>query len=311
MAHNASDAAADAIDIRLLRCFDALMTDRSVSRAARRLNISQPSMSVALARLRKSFADPLLVRGGNEMVPTSRALTLWGTVRGVLDGIDNLGAGAAPFDPRTSRMQFTLTAPAYIGYVLLPRLMRELEKTAPYVRVEVRAANRERATEWLARGEVDFRLGWIRDPPPGLRFKTLPRERLVCLARRNHPALAGRLTTEHFCTLRHIRTMVDRASESGQVIDQLLEETTGKRLRIVLLAQEALMVPYVVATSDHIAVLPERLARAFAAHLPIKVHPIPLQLPNQEIGLYWHERTHRDPAHAWFRGLLAKIRCTP
>lgn len=308
MARVKADATADRIDIRLLRCFDALMADRSVSHAARRLNISQPSMSVALGKLRTILGDPLLVRGSGEMVPTSRALMLLETVRSVLDGVDTLGAGALTFDPRSARIQFTLTAPAYIGYALLPRLIRELERCAPNVRVEVRAANRERATEWLARGEIDFRLGWIRDPPPGLRFKTLYKERLVCLSRRNHPAIAGRLTCEHFCTLPHIRTMVDRLSESGQVIDDLVEEACGKRLKVALVAQEALIVPYVVATSDHIAVLPERLARAFAGHLPIRIYTIPLPVPDQEIGLYWHERTHRNPAHAWFRGLLAKIK---
>ena len=302
-----ADAAAGSIDLRLLRCFDALMADRSVSLAARRLNVTQPAMSVALGRLRKIFDDPLLVRGRGEMVPTSRALTLHESVQRVLEDISTLSAESAQFDPATARIQFTLTAPAYIGYVLLPKLMRQLEKSAPGVRVEVRAANRERATEWLERGEIDFRLGWIREPPMGLRFKTLYQERLVCLARKNHPAITARLGAEDFCSLSHIRTMVDRASDSGQVIDSAVEAAFGRRLNIALVVQEAVTVPYVVASTDHIAVMPERLARVFASHLPLKVHALPVAVPGQNIGLYWHERTHRSAAHVWFRGLVGKV----
>jgi DNA-binding transcriptional LysR family regulator len=300
------ERSADTIDLRLLRCFDALMADRSVSRAAQRMNISQPAMSLALGRLRAALGDPLLVRGHGEMVPTSRALMLAETVRSVLDGIGELNSAAAPFEPRSATVQLTLTAPGYIAHVLLPRLMRHLERNAPGVRIEVRAANRERATEWLENGEVDFRLGWIREPPAGLRFKTLYRDRLVCLARKDHPSIPGKLTAELFCALPHIRTMVHRQSDSGQVIDQAVE-TLGKRLRIALLVQEVLSVPYIVASSNLIAAVPARLARSFAGQLPVKVHAIPLNVPQQEIALYWHERTHRSAPHEWFRDLLGKI----
>ena len=296
----------ETIDLRLLRCFDALMADRSVSRAAQRMNISQPAMSVALGRLRRAFGDPLFLRGHGEMVPTSRALALEDTVRGVLDGMGKLTSAAAPFDARTASLQLTLTAPGYIGHVLLPRLMRQLEKSAPGMRIEVRAANRERATEWLESGEIDFRLGWIREPPSGLRIKTLYRDRLVCIAAKNHPQISRKLTGELFCALPHVRTMVHRQSDSGQVIDQAVE-ALGKRLNITLLVQEVLTVPYIVASSSSIAAIPARLARTFAAQLPIRVYPLPLDVPEQNIALYWHERTHRSAPHEWFRDLIGKV----
>jgi DNA-binding transcriptional LysR family regulator len=300
------EQAIDTIDLRLLRCFDALMADRSVSRAAQRMNISQPAMSVALGRLRRVFGDPLLIRGHGEMVPTSRALALVETVHAVLEGMGKLTSAAAPFDPRTASLQFTVTAPGYIGHVLLPRLMRQLEKTAPGMRIEVRAANRERATEWLESGEIDFRMGWIREPPAGLRTKTLYQDKLVCIAARDHPQIPRRLTAELFCALPHVRTMVHRQSDSGQVIDQAVE-ALGKRLNITLLVQEVLTVPYIVASSKLIAAIPARLARTFATQLPLKVHPLPMDIPEQSIALYWHERTHRSAPHEWFRDILGKI----
>jgi DNA-binding transcriptional LysR family regulator len=294
------------IDLRLLRCFAALMADRSVSRAAQRMNISQPAMSVALGRLRRVFGDPLMIRGHGEMVPTSRALALAETVDSVLEGMGKLTSVAAPFDARTATQQFTVTAPGYIAHVLLPRLMRQLEKSAPGVRVEVRAANRERATEWLESGEIDFRMGWIREPPAGLRFKTLYHDRLVCLARKDHPLISRKLTAELFCALPHVRTMVHRQSDSGQVIDQAVE-ALGQRLNIALLVQEVLIVPYIVASSKLIAAIPARLARSFAGQLALKVYPLPLDVPEQRIALYWHERTHRSAPHQWFRDLLGNI----
>lgn len=294
------------IDLRLLRCFDALMTERNVSRAAQLVNTSQPAMSVALGKLRTLFGDPLFVRGRGEMVPTSRALVLNDVVRSVLVGLGNLSAVAAPFDPRTSRARFTMTAPGYIGYVLLPRLARYLEKNAPGVYVEARAANRERATEWLENGEVDFRLGWIRVPPSELRFKTLYKDCFVCLARKDHPDIPRKLTFDLFCSLQHVRTMLHPRSDSGGVIDRAVG-ALGKHLNIALLVQEGLTVPHIVASSNLIAAVPARLARGFVGQLPIRAHPLPLRLPDQNIALYWHERTHRNPAHEWFRDLIGKI----
>lgn len=296
----------DGIDLRLLRCLDALLAERSVSRAAQRLNISQPAMSIALGRLRRLFGDPLFLRGHGEMVPTSRALSLTAPLHAVLEGLGSLASAAAPFDPRTSRSPFTITAPGYISFVLLPRLMRHLERHAPGVYVEVRAPNREHAGEWLESGEVDFRMGWIREPPEALRFKTLYRDSFVCIARKDHPAIPRKLTAELFCSLPHVRSLVHRSSDSGQVIDQAVA-ALHRRLHIALLVQEVLTVPYVVASSNLIAAIPARLARAFAGQLPLRAHPLPLRLPEQTIALYWHERTHRDPAHEWLRDVIGRI----
>jgi len=296
----------ETVDLRLLRCFDVLMTERSVSRAAQQMNLSQPAMSIALRRLRALFSDPLLLRAQGDMVPTSRALALTERVRRVLEELNALTAGSTPFTPLTSRAQFTLTAPGYIAYVLLPRLAKHLEKHAPGVHVDVRASNRERATEWLEKGEIDFRIGWIRQPPAEHRFKTLYRDNFVCLARKNHPAIPGRLTTELFCSLPHVRSMVHQRSDSGEVIDQAVE-ALGRRLRIPMLVQDIFTVPYIVANSGLIAAVPARFARGFAASLPLRAHRLPLDIPDQSIALYWHERTHRDPAHEWFRTLLGKV----
>lgn len=294
------------IDLRLLRCFDALMGERSVSRAAERMNTTQPAMSVALRQLRLLFNDPLLVRTQHDMVPTSRALALIERVRRVLEELDAITASAEPFDASTSRVQFTFTAPGYIACLLLPRLARHLEKNAPNVRIDVRVSNRERATEWLEKGEIDFRIGWVREPPAEHRFKTLYRDHFVCIARKNHPQIRTTLTPELFCKLPHVRSMLNQRSDSGAVIDRAVE-ALGQRLHIPVLVQEIFAIPYIVAKSDLIAAVPARFARGFTASLSLRTHRLPLKIPEQSIAVYWHERTHRDPAHVWFRETLGAI----
>lgn len=296
------------IEIHLLRCFHALMDERSVSRAAQRMNVSQPAMSVALRRLRQLFRDQLLVRARNEMVPTPRAIALWSVVRGVLAELEKLSASSVPFDAASISAQFTFTIPAYISYVLLPDLMQRLEKAAPGVAVVTRAPNRERAVEWLEKGEIDFRIGWIREPPPILRSRILYKDRFVCLARRGHRAIRKQLTAEELCSIDHVT--VDRKSDSGYAIHQAIK-AVGLNVRVKLLVQDMLIVPYIVASSNLIAIVPGRLAWQFVKQLPLELFPVPLALPELEIALYWHQRTHHDAASEWMRTMIAEVASRP
>lgn len=293
------------LDVRLLHWFDTLMSERSVSRAAQRLNVSQPAMSLVLRRLRRLFGDPLFVRAHNAMVPTPRALELVVPIRRLLEELGALVEGDTPFDPQTASAKFTLTMPSYISFLLLPRLIRRMEKKAPGISLEIRTSNRERAIEWLEKGEIDFRIGWIKEPPDTLRFKTLYRDHFVCLARKDHSVVGRKLTLEQLCAVPHVRAMVHKNSDSGRLIDQALD-ALGMRFKISLLVQDALIVPHVVANSNLIAVVPARLAQGISRQLPVRVLPVPVKLPEQNIALYWHERTHRDAAHEWLRAQIGE-----
>jgi DNA-binding transcriptional LysR family regulator len=294
------------LDLRLLRSFETLMSERSVSRAAQRLNLSQPAMSVTLARLRALFGDPLLVRAHGVMVPTPKALALVEALRDVLNRVRALSDVATSFDPRTSRARFRIAAPGYAVYVVAPRLPSAVERLAPSVQVEIRMSNRERAVEWLEKGELDFQIGWLRDPPQGLRFKTLYRDRLVCLARKNHPGIKGKLTLERLCALPHVRAMIHHRSASARVVDEALN-AIGRKLRITMVVQDFLVLPHAVAASNHLAIAPARFARWYTQRLPIRAYPLPLRVPEQNIALYWHERSHRSAPHEWFRDVLGSV----
>lgn len=293
------------LDFKLLQWFEVLISERSVSRAAQRLNISQPAMSLVLRRLRRIFGDPLFVRAHNEMVPTPRALELVVPIRRMLNEFSVLVEGEAPFDSRTANAQFSMTVPSYISFLLLPRLIRRIESRAPGISLDILTSNRERAIEWLEKGEIDFRIGWIKEPPDTLRFKTLYTDHFVCMVRKNHPEIGRKLTLEQLCGIPHVRALIHKNSDSGRLIDQTLA-AGGMRIRISHFVQDSLVVPYVVANSSLISIVPSRLAQATSRQLPVRIMPLPLKFPEQNIALYWHERTHRDAGHEWMRAQIGE-----
>ncbi len=295
------------LDVHLLRCFEALVKERNVSRAAERLGLSQPAMSHSLARLRRVLNDPLFVRAQKEMIPTRRALDLQEPVQRLLVDVNRILALPSAFDPRTAQTTFMLTSTEYVEYVLAPALMSRLRQEAPGVAVEFRIPVRERMLEWMEQGEVDFRVsaGPLNEIPRALHSTTLFRDRLVCIAKKGHPSIKGSLTREQFFGLPHVRPRLGYG-QTGLRIDKMVA-SHGRKLRVALLAQNFLTVSHAVARSDLIAAVPERVAQIMAQHLSLQVLDPPLDLPGMRIGVYWHERTHRQPSHRWFRQTLIEV----
>lgn len=292
-------------DLQLLRCFEALLSERSVSRAAVKLDLSQPTMSHALARLRQLFDDPLLTRGQGGMTPTSRAITLQPQVREALSVAYRLVEKRTRFQPAESRMEFTVMTAEYVEYLLLPRLIARLSQEAPSIRVTFRSAQPDRALEWLERGELDFRLGWWPESAPALRVKRLMRDPLVCVARQGHPLLAGAITEEQFIGIPHV-VQNERMRSARRAIDQAVR-TRHRQLQVQFKVQDALALCNVVAHSDLIGTLPERFARALAEKFPLQVLPVPIAIAEIRQAMYWHERTHNEPSHQWFRQIISEL----
>lgn len=291
------------LDMRLLRCFEALMAERSVSRAAERMELSQPAMSHALGRLRRIFGDPLLLKGHGQMTPTSRAVEIEGQVRELLAAAEHLTRRPQAFVPATARAAFAIMTPEFVEYLLAPRLMQRLQQQAAGIDLAFRTSEPARALDWLERGEIDFRLGWWPEPPKTLRFRLLFRDPLVCLARKGHPQVRGNISTEQYLQLPHIRIQRPRTGVSTHVIDQAVHQQR-RRLRIALRVQNALALAAAVAESHLLATVPARLGQALAGKFPLQVLDLPLDVPDVRIALYWHERSHGLAAHRWFRQLL-------
>lgn len=295
------------VDLNLLVALDALLTERSVSRAAARLHLSQPATSALLARLRELFGDKLLLRSAREMVPTPRAVELLGPVKRVLDEIDALVQPRAAFDPSSALYTFTLSASDYVEYALLPALVDYVERKAPGVRLAVRPLDLQTVERQMASGEVDLCITGLQNAPAGLHSRPLYTERIVSVVRRNHPGVGAQLTLDAFCSLEHILASVSGSGFSAR-IDAALT-ALGRKRRARLAVPHFLLVPEIVARSDMISNLPERLARGYARRLRI-LEP-PLDLAGFTVGEFWHERNQREPAQQWLRQVVLELAQKP
>jgi DNA-binding transcriptional LysR family regulator len=294
----------DNVEVRLLRTFLVLMSERSVSRAAERLGVSQPATSHALARLRTLFGDPLLLRSRQGMVATDRGGEIERIVRGLLDDYDKLVGRPDAFDPAVSKRTFVLTAPEYAEHLLMPPIFARLRAEAPNIRILVRTPDAERVYELLERGEVDLRIAWLRSAPASLRSMPLFQDRIVCIADRNHPTVRGSLTMAQYLALPHVRPFGTGRTTTGRIIDEAVERHGGQ-LELSFMVQSFMTIPRTIAGTDIIATLPMALAVGFGAQHPLQVLEPPLHLPRVRYAAYWHERSQKDVGHRWFRGIVA------
>jgi len=291
-----------AIDPNLLQALDVLLHERNVSRAAERLGRTQPAISHALARLRAQLGDPLLVRVGQRFVLTPRAEALRDPLHALLGELAALVRPPLAFDPATAARGFSLIATDYIAALVLPRLLERVRAAAPNIDLHVRPASRSFHAE-LGDGGAD--LGFVVRLPTeaGIRGRKLLRDRFVCVLRRDHPA-GARIDLEAFLRLPH--ALVAPLGGPGSFVDTALAELGHGRRRIALTIPHFFLAPALIAASDLIITLPERVAQLVCASHPLRMVPLPIKLPAFDVALVWHDRVHRDPANAWLRDQVLK-----
>ena len=293
-----------ALNMNLLPVLDALLAEKNVTRAGARLGLSQPAVSNALAQLRSFFDDPLLVRGARGMVPTERALGLAAPLRAALAQLEHgLGRGAV-FDPRTADRRFTIITNDFVAFAVLPQLVARLEREAPGVRLQVRAWQEHYVPADLERGEADLMLGLYLELPAGHRQTPLFEDHFVCVVRRGHPRVGGKLSLATYVKLPHV--LVSHQPDGRGVVDDVLARK-GLSRTVVLRVSHFLLVPAIIAATDYVAALSEGVARPFAKTWPLQLLPPPLKLPFGTVRLIWHESTHSSPAQAWLRDLIVDV----
>jgi DNA-binding transcriptional LysR family regulator len=291
------------LNLNLLLVLDALNREQNVTRAAKRLGLTQSAVSNSLGQLRLALGDPLFVRARRGVVPTERAQALAGPVRQALAIVESALEGTGAFDPRKSSRSFVIAASDYTEYVLLPALLRHLEREAPGVRIEVRSWGYHEVPTSLEAGEVDLMLGYYGALPPGHHEQTLFQEEYVCIVRQGHPSVRRRLTLKRYLSLSHV--LVTQRPGSGGSVDIALARR-GLSRRIGARVSHFLMVPQLVAQTDLVAALSRRIAEPALKGLSLSLYPPPLELPKSSVGQVWHERTHDDPAHRWLRGVVTQ-----
>lgn len=288
------------LDLNLLVTLDALLAEHNVTRAAQRLNFSQPSVSVHLAKLREIFGDPLLLPGPRGMRPTARAEALREPLRLALEAVERAVSPQGPFDPARAQQTWRVASADYgESAVLLPALAG-LRALAPACRLAVLQMQPSRVAKQAEQGEIDLALHTTQGAPEGLRRRALFTERYVLVGRAGHPRLKRRPSLAQFCALEHVIVSPDGGGFHG-VTDEALA-SLGLSRRVVLSVPHFLFVKSVVASTDLVALLPERLVRDAPA---LRVVEPPLELPGYEMSMLWHERSHRDPAQRWLRDRIA------
>lgn len=288
------------LDLNHLLTLDALLSERSVSRAARRLNYSQPSVSVQLSKLRFVFNDPLLVPGARGMIPTARAVALQEPLRRALETLNKAILPVEPFDPRKASHTWPVAAADYGEFVILLPALSRMRKDAPGTRLAVSQVVPMKVVRSLESGEIDLALQMTDHVPPGLHHQTLFSERYVLVGRRDHPRLKRKLTIDEFCALDHVVISPDGGGFYGVTDESLLKH--GATRRVVLSVPHFLVAISAIETTDLVGMLPFRLV----ARSGLKVVKAPVEVPGYSMGMVWHRRSDLDPAHIWLRTIIAK-----
>ena len=292
------------IDANLLISLDALLREGSVTKAARRVGLTQSAMSHALGRLREQLGDPLLVRAGRQMVLTPRAEALAPRVARVVREMTQIFASEETFDPSALERSFDIRTTDLVQFVLMPELDTILNMEAPRVDLTVSPLI-EQEIEPLRTGSSDLAMGVFRDLPPDIRQQALFTDRFVCLVRQGHPAATSGLTLSlsQYASLSHV--LVAPRGKPGSMVDRRLAEHGIKR-RVARLVPHFLIAPFIVARSDAIVTLSERLAQRLVPLLGLEILEPPLALEPYTVSMTWHERYDNDAAHRWLRDALLR-----
>jgi DNA-binding transcriptional LysR family regulator len=294
------------IDLNLLVSLDALLAESNVTRAAARLNLTQPAVSAQLARLRQLFGDPLLIpaANGRGMTRTARALELMEPLQSALRTLEAVVRRQPVFDPHADARRFVVAASDQAVAVLGVPLMQAWPRLAgPRVQLAFVSAELVGLAERFERGELDLLIGSERMLPPSLKARRLYEERFVAAQRKGHPRGTAPYTLDDYCAFEHVLVSTSGGSFFGFMDEHL--ETLGRARRVALSVQHFTLVPEVLARTDYIATLPERLIARYREH--VDLFELPFEARGFTMLAGWHPRSQNDPAHGWLRDAVAAV----
>lgn len=285
------------VDLNLFPVFEAIYAEHSLTRAGEMLNMTQPAVSNALARLRAAFDDPLFVRSGRGMAPTAAAAALIGPVREALArlsaGLDERGQ----FDAATSEQVFNIAVRDTAGSTVLPAFAKRIEKIAPRVRFQCHAVDRAEAAHELASRRLDFAIDTPDVARSELASALLHRDRYVVVMRKGHPAAKGKLTLKKFLALRHMTASSRRV---GRTMADLALQRIGERIKPVIRLVYYQSGFHIVQDSDLVLLAPLGVAKRY----DVIWRDLPFDAPTLDLHLYWRRTLSDEPALRWAREQL-------
>jgi DNA-binding transcriptional LysR family regulator len=295
-------------DLNLLLALEALLRERSVTRAAEKLFVSQPAMSAALSKLRQYFGDQLLVRVGRDLELTPRGRLLLEPIRQMLTNMQAVLDPQDEFDPRREKRTFTVISPDDVTPWVLQPLMRKLEKSAPGIRIQVERPSVAGLAK-LAQGNVDLVL--TLDGPDSLPLPNLPETicmayvlavRYVAIVTGEHPEITTELTQEQYTRLPHA---VAHTFRNYSIAEESAQKNFGVHLDVRAFTESVLEIPYLVQQTSMIGVIPHPLARVFKDVPRFRILELPPgAMPTSRLDMLWHRTFQPDPSHAWVRDVI-------
>jgi DNA-binding transcriptional LysR family regulator len=294
-------------DLNLLVAFDALMAERSVTRAGQRIGLGQPGMSAALARLRATFGDELFVRiPGKPMRPTTRAIALHAPIAEILASASRILDPLTAFDPAIARASIRIATGDPAGTLVTPRLLRLLSTKAPGISIRLLALDKRDAFDQLDSGDIDLVFSSFNSVPKRIRRERLFTDAYVCVVRREHARQTVRqaIDLETYVTTPHI--LVTLAGDDRGIVDEALAKL-GRRRRVALTVPNTYLIPRLVAETGMISHLPRRIAAEVLRGSNLVMIPPPIALPEWHIDMYWGAASASDATASWIRSRLSEI----
>lgn len=296
----------DPLDTHLLRVLVMLLTERSLSRVAVRLNQTQPAISNALRRLRTAFQDELLVRSGNAMVPTPRGAEILSSARAALQELDQLFVATDAFDPATTQLTFRIGCPDYLATVFLSSVTTMLRRQAPNAQLLVHPLGPGYDFErGLAEGELDLVIGNWPEPPEHLHMAPLLSDDIVCLMARSHPLAKGVMTREQYLRASHVVPLQFSSTHRGVIDRHLASLRVTRNARVVVPFFS--VAPHMLSDTDLIFTISRHFANHYARLLPLAVVECPMDFPKMDFYQIWHGRNQSSAAQRWMRGVLKEV----
>lgn len=290
------------LDLNLLRTFDAIYRQHSLSAAATELGLTQPAISAALKRLRMHFDNPLFVRTSHGMRPTPHADAMSVSIARALDILRDVGQ-APTFAQATTTVHYRVYINDVGMLVVMPGVLRHVSEMAPHAKLSIIDLRPDEVVDALDRGQVDLAIGYFLGMPNWARQQTLRRTRYVCAVRSDHPQIGDTLSLEQFLNAKH--GMYATSGSPHSVVDETMAQLNLNR-DIMLRVPRFAALPFLIASSDLIVTIPEDLGQTFSQLIDIKLFPPPFALAPFEIKQYWHERHHAEPAFRWLRNVVRR-----
>ncbi len=289
------------IDLNLLRIFHAILEEGSLTLAGNRLGLSQPAVSYALGRLRGIFNDPLFVRTGNEMHPTSASLAMREPLQRAITATNNVLHFTQPFEPGQTTRTFLLAMSDIGALVFLPKLCDRLSSEAPGIRLDILSMPLDHVAEALRNGEIDLAVGNMPNLKRSTRFVPLFHEEYVCMTRKRENLPERHLSREQFLAMSHI--LVKSAENAHEQIEEHFLER-GIQRKIALRIPHFTAVPEILRRSDWIVTVPRRVAPVLSQNDEFVVYKLPVTPPQVTVTAHWHENFEFNEAHRWLRQLV-------